>query len=117
MVDLLGEARFGDAERKPQLIEPVADDEQRHEDDRQEADPTGARRLADDPGAAFRRQAVDGLERWSGRESLGRHAVRWARCRKALLGRRLGRVRHRAPRGFCRRNGIIRCSRSASVAG
>ena len=87
--DLLGvglrlEARLGQAERSAELVEPVEGDEQDDEDDRQEADPAGVGRLADDLAARSGVRSTVRIDGGAVNRSTG--ATRRRPRRQALLG-------------------------------
>ena len=110
------EARLEEPERR-ELVEPVDGDEQDHHDDREEADPAGVRRLADDLRGALGRK-LDGAGRRRRREALDRRRLdRRPGHGETLLGLQLGAavggIGHRA-RAI---GSDIRCSRSGCAAG
>ena len=110
------EARLEETERS-ELVEPVDGDEQDHHDDREEADPTCVRRLADDLRGALGRQ-LDRAGRRRRREALDRCRLdRRPGHGETLLGLQLGaavgRIGHRA----WAIGSDIRCTRSGCAAG
>ena len=113
------EAGLRDPARQAQLVEVVADHEQRHDDHRDQADPAGAGRLADDPGRPLGRQVVAVRGRRRGEAVARDRGGRRPRGGQAFLGRPAGRLLgHRSPRsadGWARVT--VRCTRSGTSAG